>query len=108
MNEYNEFRNVLDYCYDQVEPNDEGEYKQSQWILRLEFDESAMLDMNITMEEVYIALNNNSDVNCFYSDFNNDNNNFIFRIRISNKKNISNFDQEDHSYCENVSTPYYE
>ena len=95
MNEYKEFRNVLDYCYDEVEPNDEGEYKQSQWILRLEFDESAMLDMNITMEEVYIALNNSSDVNCFYSDFNNDNNNFIFRIRISNKKNISNFDQED-------------
>jgi DNA-directed RNA polymerase II subunit RPB1 len=97
MNEYNEFRDVLDYCYDQVDTDEKGNAKQSQWILRLEFDEAAMLDMNITMEEVYIALKNSGDVNCFYSDFNDDNNNLIFRIRLSHKdkKVFSTFDQED-------------
>ena len=53
MKDYNEFRNILDECYDDVvedEVEEENKF-DNKWIIRIEMDEIAMLDMNITNEE---------------------------------------------------------
>ena len=127
MNEYNEFMDVLKECYDDTEEMDEDvddddvenenetsqqtqkkkgdsdkEDKKNNWIIRMELDETAMLDANITNEDIHFTIRTlyGHNVSCFYSDYNTDDK-IVFRIRITNssmKKNLDVFTEEDHIY----------
>ena len=101
LQDYSEFREVLDECYGDA-PQDEGDENENNWIIRIEMDETAMLDMNITNEDIHFTLKSlyGNDVSCFYSDYNT-NNKIVFRIRLNNsqiKKKSNSFSQEDYIY----------
>ena len=106
MKDYNEFMKVMDECYEQSsseekvqEPNE----IENKWIIRIELDETAMLDMNITNEDIHYTIKTvyGNHVSCFYSDYNSDNK-IVFRIRLNNKqmkiKSNASFTQEDYIY----------
>ena len=59
---------------------------QSDWIIRFEFDKQAMLDQDITMEQIFfrIHMTHGENISCIYSDDNS--NKLIFRIRINSFK----------------------
>jgi DNA-directed RNA polymerase II subunit RPB1 len=70
----------------------------SKWIIRLELSRDSMIDKNVTMDDVHFAIKNSikNDVQCIFSDFNDDN--LILRIRfmkdLTNNKKKS-LDQSD-------------
>lgn len=80
MAQYHEFETIAKEC-DGVNVEDEGKRK-SKWIIRFVFDKEAMLDKNITMDDVHFAISTGykDDVECVYSDFNEDK--LVFRIRL--------------------------
>ena len=100
MQEYDEFRKLLDDCYDEESGNSDDE--SMKWILRIVLDETEMLDLNISVEDVFIALKSeyNDEISCYYTDFNDDNNDVVFRIRLNNNNNRkkSAFNEEDQIY----------
>ena len=115
MEQYNEFRDILKQCYDDTyvpsskdegedgdDENEDDEF-ENKWIIRIEMDETAMLDMNITNEDIHYSLKTlyEDNISCFYSDYNSDNK-IVFRIRLNNKKmkikSNSSFTQEDYIY----------
>ena len=102
IREYKEFSEILDEC---IENTNADEKQKSKWIIRMEMNETEMLDKNITMEDIHFALKYTyqNDVTCIYSDYNSDN--LIFRIRLKNiiqnkKKAQQTFtlDQSDEIY----------
>ena len=60
--------------------------KQSNMIIRIEFDKQEMINKNITMEDIYYKINMNygDELSCKYNDDNS--NKLIFRIRINKIK----------------------
>ena len=73
---------------------------QSKWILRIELDKMAMMDRNISTDDVYNSTKElyNDTINCIYSDDNAAN--LIFRIRIcsdnsDSKNSLGQFDDDD-------------
>jgi DNA-directed RNA polymerase II subunit RPB1 len=100
IEQYNEFETLFDECIEEVQ----SKKVKSKWVLRFSFDKIAMLEKNITMDDVNFAVKNSykDDVSCVYSDYNSDS--LIFRIRmnnvIQNKKNIKQhpLDQSDEIY----------
>ena len=108
MKEYVEFTDILKEAYDEeVKEGDDEELEEyeeiNNWIIRFELDETQMLDMNLTNEDIHYTLKNQygDDIICFYEDYNTTNK-IIFRIRLNNlqnhikKKDI--FTQEDYIY----------
>ena len=102
IREYKEFSEILNEC---IENTNADEKQKSKWIIRMEMNETEMLDKNITMEDIHFALKYTyqNDVTCIYSDYNSDN--LIFRIRLKNiiqnkKKAQQTFtlDQSDEIY----------
>jgi len=76
---------------------------KSKWIVRMELDAEALLERNITMDDVHFAIKNtNPDVQCIYSDYNDEQ--LIFRIRTNGdmfkkkKGAIQSLDQSDEIY----------
>jgi DNA-directed RNA polymerase II subunit RPB1 len=77
--------------------------KKSKWIVRIEFDRESMLDRNITMDDVHFAIKNvYSDIQCVYSDYNDEE--LVFRIRTNSdmfkkkKGALQSLDQSDEIY----------
>jgi DNA-directed RNA polymerase II subunit RPB1 len=106
MKDYNEFMKVMDECYEQTSSEEkiqEQNDMENKWIIRIELDETAMLDMNITNEDIHYTIKTvyGNNVSCFYSDYNSDNK-IVFRIRLNNKqmkiKSNASFTQEDYIY----------
>ena len=99
MKQYLEFENMVDECLGTEQKQTEG---KSKWVVRIKMHEEAMLDNNITMDDVNFAIKNayEDDVECVFSDYNDDN--LVFRLRISsltNKKpNIKSLDESDEIY----------
>ena len=99
MEEYKEFSKLINDCAGIEES--ESSNKKSRWILRLELNKEALLDKNITMDDIYFALENSykENVSCIYSDMNSDE--LIMRIRLdkslTNRKSKS-LDQADEIY----------
>jgi len=100
IQQFNEFEALFDECIEETQSRKE----KSKWVIRFSFDKIAMLEKNITMDDVNFAIKNSykDDVSCVYSDYNSDN--LILRIRmnsvIQNKKNIKQnpLDQSDEIY----------
>ena len=81
--------------------------KQSNMIIRLEFDKQEMINKNITMEEIYYKINMTygDELSCKYNDDNS--NKLIFRIRInkikkSNGNDINILKQLSNDIRENI------
>jgi DNA-directed RNA polymerase II subunit RPB1 len=82
MEQYYEFESMMKECLEM--DADEDEFGSTKWIIRMEFNAEAMLDKNITMDDVNYAIKNSefgNDMKCVYSDFNADN--LVFRIRLN-------------------------
>lgn len=102
MDQYKIFESLVDECAD-ITSTDNSD-KKSKWIVRLELDKEAMLEKNITMNDINFAIRNSYDdeVSCMYSDYNSEK--LIFRLRLdsitSKKKNIKSntLDQSDEIY----------
>lgn len=80
MDQYYEFESLVEECNEKT--LDLGVQK-SKWIVRLELDAEALLDKNITMDDIHFAISNShgSDITCVYSDYNSDQ--LVFRIRLN-------------------------
>ena len=96
VEEYNEFKDILDGCV-----VDEPDKNYNKWILRLTLDKTHMLEINITVEEIHYVLMNayTGSISCFYNDLNEEE--LIFRIRLNNikaKSKPESLDEEDHIY----------
>jgi len=79
MEQFYEFEDMIKDCMDVTEDT----AQKSKWIIRLEMDGEALLDKNITMDDIHFAITNsyNNEISCVYSDYNA--NNLIFRIRLN-------------------------
>ena len=75
--------------------------KKLKWVLRFEFDKRALMNKNINMNDIHIAIisdrKDSNDVSCFYSDDNAGK--IIFRIRL-NQDSIGK-DEKDIQYLKN-------
>jgi DNA-directed RNA polymerase II subunit RPB1 len=79
LEEFHAFERMVDGCLDQTDPSIDT---RSKWIIRMEMSVEDMLDRSLTMDDVNFAIKNayQDDVECVYSDYNDDN--LIFRIRM--------------------------
>lgn len=99
MEQFFEFERVVENCNSKVKVGDSD--TKSPWILRLELDSEALLDKNITVDDINYAITNSEYIlgtSCIYSDFNNDK--LVFRIRVhknmfSGNKKTKSLDQTD-------------
>ena len=108
INRFNEFENMINECNIDPDTNDETKTdkkvndNKSKWIIRIELNIDELLDRNITMDDINFTIKNvyKDDVDCVFSDYNDDN--LVFRIRLNQlnkkyKKNV-NLDQQDDIY----------
>ena len=60
--------------------------ENSKWVIRIELEREAMMERNINMDDIHFAIKNvlKANVDCIFSDLNDDN--LIFRIRLINNK----------------------
>ena len=102
MENFVEFEKMIMECQN-IEPGKDDVF--SKWVVRIELDKNEMIDRNITMDDVNMAIKSvyDDDVKCVYSDYNSDN--LVFRIRLKNfilnKKKITTsnpLDQTDKIY----------
>jgi DNA-directed RNA polymerase II subunit RPB1 len=77
IEQFREFDAIVGDCITR-----KGQKEKSKWLIRLQMDRNAMLDRKIPMEEVAAALRAvyKEEVDCVYSDYNDDN--LVFRIRV--------------------------
>jgi DNA-directed RNA polymerase beta' subunit len=101
ISQYKMFESMTEECA-QISPLDT---QRSKWIIRFVLDKEAMLDKNITMDDVHFALNAGykDEIECIFSDFNSDK--LVFRVRLMDllkKKSIAGaskgLDQSDDVY----------
>ena len=99
IQKYNKFEKI-DECNNDI---NEDENERSKWIIEIELNKEEMLYKDITMDDINFAIKNiyNDEIECIYSDYNDDK--LVFRIRLINsiKKNINkqkSLDQSDEIY----------
>jgi len=98
METFYAFEDMMKECNDE----DESAAK-SKWVIRMELDAEALLERNITMDDVHFAIKNvYSDIQCVYSDYNDEE--LVFRIRTNSdmfkkkKGALQSLDQSDEIY----------
>ena len=102
--QFQEFEDLMAEC---AEATAGVEESRSKWVVRIEMDREAMLDKNITMDDVHFAIKNSAnggDINCVFSDYNASN--LVFRLRLkssvfnkSKKRGVAeSLDQTDEIY----------
>ena len=99
METFYAFEDMMKECN---EDQDEQAAK-SKWVVRMELDAEALLERNITMDDVHFAIKNvHSDIQCIYSDYNDEE--LVFRIRTNadmfkkKKGALQSLDQSDEIY----------
>ncbi len=98
MEEYAQFQKMAAEC---AGIEDDEDNTQSKWIVRFELNKEAMLDKNISMDDIHFALRYSykESVSCVYSDFNA--NKLVLRVRLSEALTSSkkkSLDQSDQIY----------
>ena len=75
---------ICDAGADDNEKKDSNE--NSKWVIRIELEREAMMERNINMDDIHFAIKNvlKNNVDCIFSDLNDDN--LVFRIRLINGK----------------------
>ena len=99
MEEYAKFNELIESC-NGIETSEEDNEK-SKWIIRFELDREAMLDKNISMDDINFALSHSykGEISCIYSDHNS--NKLVLRIRLNKSLTSSkkkSLDQSDEIY----------
>jgi len=99
MEEYAEYIKMVRECQDEEDDGDE-EIK-SKWVIRFVMDKEAMLDKNITMDDIHFAVSHSykGEISCIYSDYNADK--LVMRIRLNKSLTSSkkkSLDQSDEIY----------
>jgi len=101
LDTYYAFEDMIKDCNEDV--NTLEPIQKSKWIVRMELDAEALLERNITMDDVNFAIKNvKPDIQCIYSDYNEEQ--LIFRIRTGSnlfkkkKGDIVSLDQSDEIY----------
>lgn len=108
IEQYKAFEQLIEECNETS--LETGETEKSKWIVRMILDPEAMLEKNITMDDVNYTLKNcyEDQISCIYSDFNSDK--LIFRIRMNDvlkagssrggqkKAKVNPLDQSDQIY----------
>jgi DNA-directed RNA polymerase II subunit RPB1 len=82
---------------------EEAEESKNKWVMRLVMDKEAMLDKDITMDDIHFSLRTfSTEKSVIYSDYNNDQ--LVFRLRFKKHDNIKGavsgdpLDQTDEIY----------
>ena len=80
LEQYYEFERMMEEC---METTMDSTIQKSKWIIRIELDAEALLDKNITTDDIHFAISNShgNDISCVYSDYNSKN--LVFRIRLN-------------------------
>jgi len=100
MDEYAQFIKMVQDCQGEDDDMVEDEAK-SKWVIRFVMDKEAMLDKNISMDDIHFAVNHSykGELSCIYSDYNADN--LVMRIRLNKSLTSSkkkSLDQSDEIY----------
>ena len=102
IEQYMEFSNIMQECGAVKEELSSGD-EYSKWIIRIELSKEEMMDRNVTMDDIHFAISNSlkNQVECVFSDLNDDN--LVFRIRLINSKALlsskkKSLDQTDEIY----------
>ncbi len=106
LQQYKAFENMMKECLEQ-ELDDSDIPAKQKWIIRLEMDETTMLEKNITMDDINFTLSScyGDEISCVFSDYNSDK--LVFRIRMNSvlkpsknttKGTMSPLDQSDQIY----------
>ena len=79
-----EFQKMM--CDAGVTIKEPKEEEISKWVIRIELEREAMMERNINMDDIHFAIRNilKANVECIFSDLNDDN--LVFRIRLLNGK----------------------
>ena len=105
MQQYKTFESMINECSGSSEALEDK--NKSKWIIRMEMNAEALLDKQITMDDIHFALKNSlrDDISCVFADYNSDK--LIFRIRMNNitnkkkqasKGSVNPLDQSDEIY----------
>ncbi len=99
MEEYATFIKMVKEC--QGETVEEEDEVKSKWVIRFIMDKEAMLDKNITMDDIHFAVRHSykGELSCIYSDYNADK--LVMRIRLNKSLTASkkkSLDQSDEIY----------
>ena len=80
LDQYHAFETLIASSSSNPEEDDTG--TKSKWVIRMVMKAEEMLEKNISMDDVYFAINNayRGKIYCIYSDYNDSN--LIFRIRM--------------------------
>jgi DNA-directed RNA polymerase beta' subunit len=82
LEKYYAFENMIAECNETTYDNASNPLQKSKWIVRMEINAEALLDKNITMDDIHFAIKStNPDIYCIYSDYNDSN--LVFRIRLN-------------------------
>ena len=100
MEQYREFETMIDGCLGEAQEDE----TRSKWIIRVKMNAEEMLDKAIAMDDVHFAIKNayRDQVECVFSDYNDDN--LVFRLRLASamnkKKSVKQnpLDQSDEIY----------
>lgn len=80
IHKFNEFETMIKECL-----SDEQTNEQLNWVIRLILDKELMLSKSITVDDVNFAIKTyyKNDINCIYSDYNDEQ--LVFRIKLNAK-----------------------
>lgn len=99
METFYAFEDMMKECNE----DEDEQAAKSKWVIRMELDAEALLERNITMDDVHFAIKNvHSDIQCIYSDYNDEE--LVFRIRTNadmfkkKKGALQSLDQSDEIY----------
>ena len=83
VKQYRKFENMMEEC---MGMDTSSEETKSKWVVRVKMNEEAMLDKNITMDDINFTIKRayEDKVDCVFSDYNDDN--LVFRLRVSSLK----------------------
>ena len=84
LEQYHRFENIMNECNPHAATETEEDNK-SKWVIRMVMNVEVMLEKNISMDDVYFAIqqSHRGQVHCIYSDYNDSN--LVFRIRMQKK-----------------------
>lgn len=86
LKQYREFETMIQECLGGATTTELATIvpHRSKWIVRMEIDREKMLDKNITMDDIHLAIKQSKEgehITCVFSDYNQDK--LIFRIRMN-------------------------
>ena len=101
IDQFYEFERIIKECASSDSENpDMMQMQKSKWMIRISINSAALLDKNITMDDIHFAITTNyPEISCVYSDYNDAN--LVFRIRINQdsfkkkKGSVLSLDQSD-------------